>query len=412
MPGLSQCIFLFEQLLKYHFYDLTTHFRQIGMHSSILVIQWFVTLFARVLTIPTLVRAWDFVFIDGWKAVYRVALAMVAELRPTLLAMDLEQCSEFLQKYPKLGLEKVSSPSVLLNRAMSYKVTRTSLKRLEEERHLEYLRLRLQQTPLSEEHRLLFPTLQHEGDVSAKKKAIELIRSKLQRYDTDVASDTMILQNKIEAAEKAQATAMSVRYAIAYELSETAIELNERIEIKNRLRTKFRTLLATAIAEATSSSSASASAATYTIWGNPIEYFNQRMASCLERLPLLSKWLDTDHELHVDDNDSDGEESLEIQQTLKHLEMLVPQLAAELRLLQRSIAYNERFLRPLSQRAQRLRRDAQLARIEVEEAQLFKDRLANQLLQIILSSEKLKNERMQQLFAEVDENISKSKNGK
>lgn len=265
MPGLSQCIFLFEQLLKYHFYDLTTHFRQIGMHSSILVIQWFVTLFARVLTIPTLVRAWDFVFIDGWKAVYRVALAMVAELRPTLLAMDLEQCSEFLQKYPKLGLEKVSSPSVLLNRAMSYKVTRTSLKRLEEERHLEYLRLRLQQTPLSEEHRLLFPTLQHEGDVNAKKKAIELIRSKLQRYDTDVASDTMILQNKIEAAEKAQATAMSVRYAIAYELSETAIELNERIEIKNRLRTKFRTLLATAIAEATSSSSASASAAAYTI---------------------------------------------------------------------------------------------------------------------------------------------------
>ncbi|KAF1782428.1 Rab-GTPase-TBC domain [Phytophthora cactorum] len=362
MPGLSQCIYLFQQLLKLHFYDLSVHFRQIGMHSSILVTQWFVTIFARVLTTPTLVEC-------GTSSYWMVGKLFIESLSPSPRSCDLN-----------------FSPC---------------LQQLEGERHLEYLRLRLQQTPLSEEHRMLFPTLEHEGDVAAKKKSLELIRSKLQRFDTDVASDTVFLQHKIELAEKAQATAMSVRYAIAYELSEAAIELNERIEIKNRLRSKFRKLMTTAITEATTSSSTSASG--FTLWMNPFEFLNERMASCFERLPLFSSYLDTGDELH---GETDDEEDEEAQRNLKHLEMLVPQLAAELRLLQRSLAYNERFIRPLVQRTRRLQRDAQLARVEVEETQLFKDRLADQLLQIMLTSEKLKNERMQQLFAEVTRTLN------
>ncbi|KAL3666860.1 hypothetical protein V7S43_007809 [Phytophthora oleae] len=408
MPGLSQCIYLFQQLLQLHFYDLSAHFRHIGMHSSILVTQWFVTMFARVLTTPTLARVWDLFLIDGWKAAYRVALAITAELRPKLLVMDLEQCSEFFRKNPKLGLEEALSPDALLQRALSYKVTRSSLTQLKEERHLEYLRLRLQQTPLSEEHRMLFPTLEHDEDAAAKRKSLELIRSKLQRFDTDVASDTVFLQHKIEAAEKAQATAMSVRYAIAYELSEAAIELNERIEIKNRLRSKFRKLMATAITEATTASTTSASASVFSTWVNPFDFINERMSSCFERLPLLSSYIDTGDELQEGDNDTDDEEDKEAARNLKHLEMLVPQLAAELRLLQRSLAYNDRFLRPMVQRTRRLQRDAQLARVEVEETQVFKDRLADQLLQIMLTSEKLKNERMQQLFAEVDKSANRA----
>ncbi|GMG17734.1 unnamed protein product [Phytophthora fragariaefolia] len=253
---------------------------------------------------------------------------------------------------------------------------------------------------------MLFPTLEHEGDVAAQRKSLELIRSKLRRFDTDVASDTAFLQTKIEAAEKTQAQAMSVRYAIAYELSEAAIELNERIEIRNRLRAKFRKLMAVAITEATTTSTASSPSLSFPTWINPFEFINERMASCFERLPLLSSYIDTGDELRGGDNDTDDEEAEEAERNLVHLEVLVPQLAAELRLLQKSIAYNERIARPLLQRTRRLQRDAQLARVELEEAQQFKDRLADQLLQIMLASEKLKNERMQQLFAEVDRTSS------
>ncbi|CAI5740155.1 unnamed protein product [Peronospora destructor] len=401
MPGLSRCIYLFQQLLRLHFYDLSAHFRHIGMHSSILVTQWFVTVFARVLSTAMLVRFWDLFLMDGWKAVYRVALAIIEELRPKLLTMNLEQCSDFFRKNPNLGLEKAFSPERLLQCAFKFKVTRLSLKKLEKERHLEYLRLRLQQTPLSEEHRMLFPTLEHEGNVEAERKSFKLIRSKLQHFDTDVANDTAFLRQKIEIAEKAQAQAMSVRYAIAYELSEAAIELNERIEIKTRLQSKFCKLLATAITEATTSSTSS-TGSSFTTWMNPLKLINKQMGSCLEHLPLLSRYADKGSELR-EDKDPDDEENEEIRQNLKHLDILVPRLAAELRLIRRSLVYNQRFLRPVLQRTQRLQRDAQLARIEVEEAQLFKDRLADQLLQIMLTNEKLKNKRMQQLFAEVDE---------
>ncbi|KAG7396527.1 hypothetical protein PHYBOEH_002180 [Phytophthora boehmeriae] len=407
MPGISRCIYLFQQLVKLHFYDLSVHFRHIGLHSSFLGTQWFVTLFARLLDNSTLVRVWDLFFLDGWKTVYRVALAITAQLRPKLITMDMEQCSEFFRKNPELGWGAAFS-SELLDAAMQFKVTRSSLQQLEEERHLEvslelfpYLRLRLQQTPLSDEHRILFPTLDNEGDITAQRTSLEHIRTKLRHFDSDVASDTVFLQQKIETAERAQAQALSTRYAATYALSEATFDLNERSEIKSHLRSQFRKLLEVAIAEASSSSTAGTAGPT---WINPLVYINARMMSCFERLPLISS-LDSTKSggTEIDElEDSMDEEEMEAQRNLVHLEVLVPHLAADLRVLQRKLDDNERILRPLQQRFRQLQRDAQLARVEVEEAQLFKDRLADQLLQIILASEKLKNERMQQLFAEVD----------
>lgn len=87
MPGLSRCIHIYQQLLRRHFYDLHAHFRNIGMHPSLLVTQWFATLFARVLSLDVLVRVWDLVLVDGWKMVFRVALAITAHVRPEIINM-------------------------------------------------------------------------------------------------------------------------------------------------------------------------------------------------------------------------------------------------------------------------------------------------------------------------------------
>ncbi|RLN45455.1 hypothetical protein BBJ29_005189 [Phytophthora kernoviae] len=214
----------------------------------------------------------------------------------------------------------------------------------------------------------------------------------------------VFLQQKIEAAERAQAQALSTRYVSTYALSEATFDLNERSEIKTQLRSQFRKLLEVAIAEASSSSTAGSATSGLLTWINPLEYINARMLSCFERLPLISS-LDYTNSDGADVNELEDimdDEEEEAQRNLVHLEVLVPHLAADLRVLQRKLADNERILRPLQQRFRQLQRDAQLARVEVEEAQLFKDRLADQLLQIMLASEKLKNERMQQLFAEVD----------
>uniref|UniRef100_M4B271 Uncharacterized protein n=1 Tax=Hyaloperonospora arabidopsidis (strain Emoy2) TaxID=559515 RepID=M4B271_HYAAE len=316
-------------------------------------------------------------------------------------ARDLDQCSNFFRKKPTLGLEESFSATSLVQQALTYNVTRSRLKQLEEERHLEYLRLRLQQVPPSDEYRMFFPTFEHEADAPAQQKPLDLIRFTLQRFDKDVASDTVVLQQKIEAAERTYAQAMSSRCAISYEMSEAAIELNERIAIKNRLLQKFRKLMASAIREATLASTRS-SRSNSTTWIKPLDFINRRMARCFELLPVLPSITDARGKLHGGNIDIDVEEDEEAQQNLKHLDVLVPKLAAELRLVQRALAHNQRFLHSLLQRTQRLQRDAQFARVEVEEAHLFKDRLTDQLLHIILTSEQLKNERMQQLFAEVD----------
>ena len=226
-----------------------------------------------------------------------------------------------------------------------------------------------------------------------------MIRFILQRFDNVVASDTAVLQHKIEAAERAYAQAMSTSCAISHEYSVATSELNERIEVRNRLLLKFRKLMATAIREATSSSTGS-SRSRFTTWIKPLDFINRRMARCLERLPVLPNSADAGDTLPSTDIDDDEDE--EVHQNLKHLDILVPQLAAELRLVQRALAHNQQLLRTLVQRTQRLQSSVQFALVEVEEAQLFKDRLTDQLLHIISTSEQIRNERMQQLFAEVD----------
>lgn len=49
--------------------------------------QWFVTLFARVLPAQSVHRVWDLFLLDGWKMVFRVALAITAHLRPIIIHM-------------------------------------------------------------------------------------------------------------------------------------------------------------------------------------------------------------------------------------------------------------------------------------------------------------------------------------
>lgn len=61
-----------------------------------------------------------------------------------VFTQDLDQCSNFFRRSPALGLEESFGATLLVQRALDYKVTRSSLKQLEEERHLEVMmRLRI-----------------------------------------------------------------------------------------------------------------------------------------------------------------------------------------------------------------------------------------------------------------------------
>ncbi|TMW62537.1 hypothetical protein Poli38472_005155 [Pythium oligandrum] len=430
MPGLSRCIYLYQQLLQKHFYDLHVHLRNIGMHPSLIATQWFATMFARVLSIDVLLRVWDLVLLDGWKMIYRIALAITAHLRPQIISLDMEACSEYFRNHSKLQLYQLSANELIAS-AFSYKITNKMLATMEEERNLEYLRLRLQKAPLSYEHSILFPALQDDSKLS-QSESLNLIRTQLAQYDNDTADDMRILRQKIETWDRTIAQATSVMYQNSYALTEVTFALRELKTVKRELRRRFEDGMSSAIAEASSPSSSLRSKQEqqargrgfFNLWtpsAATLEYIQLTMAGCFERIPILGRELNLDSTRsaaslysptasstvstgELDQSDDFNDERIRDQiEALPHLEVLVPHLILELRALLRKLMANEKELRIVQRKYEQLHRVSQLAQIELEEAQDFKDRLSDQMLQLMLENERQKNRTMQELFAKVDQ---------
>lgn len=272
----------------------------------------------------------------------------------------------------------------------------------------QYLRLRLQKTPLSYEHSVLFPNLEESEE--GHSSALNLIRSQLEHFDTDVASDTVVLRQKIEDIDKSLASATATLYEASYALTEATFELEDHLEAKQRLRAQFQALSVIAVAEATSPSPSllsgdgdGKSKNALQLWSPAatIAYINSRMYSCLERATRLSILSSRSESQRDFDNEYDAEREEE-DRKLSHLEVLVPRLAADLKAIQKKMDANEKELQGMQDKYGELQRACQLAQVALEELQQFKDRLADQMLQLMLASERLKNSKMQQLFAEVD----------
>lgn len=56
--------------------DLSLSF-SLPLFAKVLTAQWFITLFAYALGLKDTLRIWDYVFLGGWEAVFRVAVALL-----------------------------------------------------------------------------------------------------------------------------------------------------------------------------------------------------------------------------------------------------------------------------------------------------------------------------------------------
>lgn len=269
---------------------------------------------------------------------------------------------------------------------------------------LQYLRLRLQQTPLSYEHSVLFPNL--EGSDADPAPTLNLIRRQLQHFDADIAGDTVVLRHKIEDIDKSLASATATLLEANYALTDVTFQLEDHLDADQRLRAQYETLSAVAVAEATSpalNSVAGSRGSLLPLWSPAaaIAYLNSRMSGCLERATRLSL-LTSRSASQSRDLDALDPEREEEDRKLSHLEALVPHLAADLKALQRTMDANKRELEGVRARYVALQQRQQLAQVAFEEAQQFKDRLSDQMLQLLLATERRKTSKMRQLFAQVD----------
>jgi hypothetical protein len=87
--------------------------------------QWFVTLFSYSLPFDVVLRIWDIAMLEGTKAIFRVALAMLTTQQEALLKLPFEELVPALRRAPSAGK---ASADALLKIALDLKVS----KRLEE----------------------------------------------------------------------------------------------------------------------------------------------------------------------------------------------------------------------------------------------------------------------------------------
>lgn len=184
VPDLLKRHFQFGYYLKQCFPDLSAHFKRIGVTSGIFVDKWCMGLFSSYLPMETLLKAWDVFLWSGWKALVKVGMSALSELRPLLLEMDLENLSIYLRDHTRDNHQDGKS---LLSSASRLKVTAAGLKRLDGEFLIEQAEHKVEHTD-------------RYVDLTAEE------RRDIEKAKTDLARFQPLLRERIETYQEAVET--------------------------------------------------------------------------------------------------------------------------------------------------------------------------------------------------------------
>jgi hypothetical protein len=122
----------FEMLLETNMPTLAKHLDHHGLHPSMFASGWFITLFSNFNTLspPVVAHILDIFFMDGWKVIFRVALAIMGRLEESLLKHDLEG---MIRIFYGFSTTTTNDSAGLLASAMQFKVTESMLQNMAEE---------------------------------------------------------------------------------------------------------------------------------------------------------------------------------------------------------------------------------------------------------------------------------------
>ena len=133
MSGLKCCFFQLSALMQDNLPLLKAHFDAERIDVSMFATSWFLTLFSNYDTLgPKHVAAVLTVCLaDGWKYIFKVALAVLAALQDQLLGSDFEGMMRILQHPHSSVSGAFPRPRALLREADAFKVTHRKLRQLE-----------------------------------------------------------------------------------------------------------------------------------------------------------------------------------------------------------------------------------------------------------------------------------------
>lgn len=176
-----------QHFIKNYLPDLHLHFRRAGISSELYLSKWIMTIYASYLPLDTLLPVWDCFMVQGWKAVFKVGIAILREQRPMLINADLDEVSTFLRANQRV---KRFNTRKLLAEASSIKIHSNELAKVEETYFIEQGRLKIQVT---------------ENNMQVSENDVLALRVARQHFDEfdEISRLTVIaFQDKIEKINK------------------------------------------------------------------------------------------------------------------------------------------------------------------------------------------------------------------
>jgi hypothetical protein len=100
MSGAREVLFIAEKLVKQFLPKLYKHMHKEGIHHSMFVTQWLLTVYTSSFPFDLVSRVWDSFLVEGWKVVYRIMLALLKHAEGTLLELSFEPILHYLSSFP------------------------------------------------------------------------------------------------------------------------------------------------------------------------------------------------------------------------------------------------------------------------------------------------------------------------
>lgn len=92
---------IYNLMMKKHLPKLHEHFKLNQIEEGQYIMDWYITLFSKTLSIPVSSIIWDCYFIEGEGFIHLVTLAILKYCQKRLLLFNFEECLDFLQKLPE-----------------------------------------------------------------------------------------------------------------------------------------------------------------------------------------------------------------------------------------------------------------------------------------------------------------------
>jgi TBC1 domain family member 6 len=102
MFGLQRDIHVITEFIKLREPLLNEKINELGLPWAVILTKWLICLYAETLPIETVFRVWDVMFAEGYKIIFRTALAIILMLKDDIMAcMDISDLAELFRNVSK-----------------------------------------------------------------------------------------------------------------------------------------------------------------------------------------------------------------------------------------------------------------------------------------------------------------------